>query len=859
MSRKNIPLTDDDFWDDNEGNDDEIVSSVATNGIRNVQITANITNSKTTIPSRNITTSSSSTFSTGSSTPFQTNSSSSSSQSKAPTNKPITSNTNSTVAKNNAPTPNSTTKKPSPLPVPTKGTSASSSRVSPAKSAYSTEGEEEDYFADSDLLDLHYDTVAKVVGEDDFTEDDIVEALRASNYDPHKAIEYLLDEDEYIDEDEEMHNNKGKKIHKQPPSSSASGSVSTPKRSSSSSVSTTPSGNKTPHGGNGLGLGAGLPPLGRTPSSNTTTTTTASNLYVSTPNILRSVASSSSSGGNSTPKAIPSYINQPIPSVPEELLNRIKDEKPRMSIVVVGHVDAGKSTLMGHLLTDIGNVNARTIAKYAKDAKAIGKGSFAYAWVMDASDTERSRGVTVDVGINYFETPRTHFTLLDAPGHRDFVPNMITGVAQADVAILVVDASRGEFEAGFGPGGQTREAAALTRNFGITQLIVAVNKMDANHIEWDESRFTFIVNTLLPYLVSVGYRKENVLFIPVSGLSGINLVKSPQDWLDNLIANGKDTNVTNTAYSTDDDDEYRNHDNDETFSSQNHHHHESADLSEMAADLGFTSSSSSLPKISSTTSLRTASTVSSIDNNDATIAPDRVTGKELRTLLSWYNGEKALTLFQALDTLKPPVRTLDKPFRLAISDIYRHQTQGLTIAGRIESGWIGPQTKLVFVPGNEQGTVKSIAINGLPVTYAGAGDNVDVGIGGIDESVLTPGQMACWITHPIRAIYKFKAQIAILPGLELPLVAGQQFTLHSHTIEEPCNITRILRTLDREGHTKDIKPRFISTNGTVAVVRIRLTRSVPLDLFAEQKRLGRFMLRYSGRTVAAGMILKITG
>jgi len=197
-----------------------------------------------------------------------------------------------------------------------------------------------------------------------------------------------------------------------------------------------------------------------------------------------------------------------------------------LNLVVVGHVDAGKSTLTGHLLWKQGNVNKRLMHKYDQESKKTGKQT-AFAWVMDETQEERERGVTVDVAERCFETERRTVNILDAPGHRDFVPNMISGAARADVAMLVIDASTGEFEAGFETSGQTKEHALLIKSLGVPELIVAVNKLDT--VGWAQERYKEISERLGQFLKSLGYRPTDVTYVPCSGLSGENLTAPPKE------------------------------------------------------------------------------------------------------------------------------------------------------------------------------------------------------------------------------------------------------------------------------------------------------------------------------------------
>ncbi|KAJ5093459.1 Translation elongation/initiation factor/Ribosomal beta-barrel [Penicillium angulare] len=199
--------------------------------------------------------------------------------------------------------------------------------------------------------------------------------------------------------------------------------------------------------------------------------------------------------------------------------------KRSANFVVIGHVDAGKSTLMGRLLADQGAIDQRTLDKYRKEAEKIGKGSFALAWVLDQGSEERARGVTIDIATNKFETENTAFTIVDAPGHRDFVPNMIAGASQADFAVLVIDSSVGKFESGLK--GQTKEHALLVRSMGVQKIVVAVNKMDT--VQWDKGRFDEIEQQISSFLTTAGFQGKYISFVPCSGVLGDNISRRSED------------------------------------------------------------------------------------------------------------------------------------------------------------------------------------------------------------------------------------------------------------------------------------------------------------------------------------------
>ena len=210
-------------------------------------------------------------------------------------------------------------------------------------------------------------------------------------------------------------------------------------------------------------------------------------------------------------------------NVDEELVQDLYG-KEHVNLVFIGHVDAGKSTLGGNLLYVTGMVDQRTMEKLERESKEAGRATWYLSWALDSTKEERSKGKTVEVGRAYFETEKRRYTVLDAPGHKSYVPNMISGATQADLGVLVISARKGEFETGFERGGQTREHAVLAKTQGVNKLLVVINKMDDPTVMWDKERFDECVSKLTPFLKGAGFNpKTDIFFIPVSAYTGKGL------------------------------------------------------------------------------------------------------------------------------------------------------------------------------------------------------------------------------------------------------------------------------------------------------------------------------------------------
>lgn len=256
--------------------------------------------------------------------------------------------------------------------------------------------------------------------------------------------------------------------------------------------------------------------------------------------------SPSPSSGRSSPSGVetPKQEKREADAVAKEQAAAVDDEvleevygKEHVNLIFIGHVDAGKSTLGGSILYATGMVDERTMDKYKREAKEAGRETWYLSWALDLTKEERSKGKTVEVGRGFFETEKRRYTILDAPGHKTFVPNMIGGASQADVGILVISARKGEYETGFEKGGQTREHAILAKTQGVNKLVVAVNKMDDPTVEWSQERYKECTEKLMSFLnKQVGYAKADVKFMPISAQTTVGIKnRVPKDvapWYD---------------------------------------------------------------------------------------------------------------------------------------------------------------------------------------------------------------------------------------------------------------------------------------------------------------------------------------
>jgi elongation factor 1-alpha len=404
------------------------------------------------------------------------------------------------------------------------------------------------------------------------------------------------------------------------------------------------------------------------------------------------------------------------------------------------------------LIYKCGGIDKRTIEKFEKEANEMGKGSFKYAWVLDKLKAERERGITIDIALWKFETQKYSFTIIDAPGHRDFIKNMITGTSQADVAMLVIASGTGEFEAGIAKTGQTREHALLAYTLGVKQLIVAINKMDDKSVNYSQSRFEEIQKEVSGFIKKIGYNPEKVPFVPISGWVGDNMLEASEN-------------------------------------------------------------------------------------------------------LPWWKGP---TLLEALDSVIPPKRPVDKPLRVPLQDVYKIGGIGTVPVGRVETGVLKPGMNVIFAPSGITTEVKSVEMHHESLPQAVPGDNVGFNVKNIAVKDLRRGFVCGDVKDdPPQECSDFTAQVIVLnhPG---QIHAGYAPVLDCHTAHIACKFSELLQKVDRRtGKAMEEAPKNIK-NGDSAIVLMVPSKPMCVESFTDYPPLGRFAVRDMRQTVAVGVIKKTT-
>jgi elongation factor 1-alpha len=428
-------------------------------------------------------------------------------------------------------------------------------------------------------------------------------------------------------------------------------------------------------------------------------------------------------------------------------------EKEHINLVFVGHVDHGKSTTVGRLLYDSGNVDEQSMRKLKERAQELGKGGFEFAFVMDNLKEEQERGVTIDLAHKRFETDKYYFTIIDAPGHKDFVKNMITGASQADAAVLVCGANEIKGTEGITElPPQTVEHARLTKILGVQQLIVAVNKMDMQG--YSQERFEGVKKVVSALLKASGWKIDDVPFVPLASLVGENIVKK----------------------------------------------------------------SDKMP---------------------------------------WHTGP---TLLEAINNLKVPQKPTELPLRMPIQDVYNITGIGVVPVGRIETGVMKINDKVIAVPGREgkgvPGEIKSIEMHHEQLKEALPGDNVGLSVRGFGKKDVARGDVLGRDDNAPTVATEFTAQIVVLNHPSV-ITIGYTPVFHIHTAQIACQITEIVKKLNpMTGEVLQEHPDFIK-NGDAAIVKCKPTHPLVIETQKTIPQLSRFAIRDSGATVAAGMCIDV--
>ncbi|MCH2260729.1 MAG: translation elongation factor EF-1 subunit alpha [Candidatus Thalassarchaeum betae] len=404
-------------------------------------------------------------------------------------------------------------------------------------------------------------------------------------------------------------------------------------------------------------------------------------------------------------------------------------------------MDHGKSTTVGRLLLDSGHIEQHVIDGNEKLAAEMGKAGFGFAYVMDGLKEERERGITIDVAHKEFFTPNYYFTVIDAPGHRDFVKNMITGTSQADAAVLCVAADDGV-------NAQTKEHAFLARVLGVQQLIVNVNKMDISGVDYSQEKYDSVVTEVTGLLKMAGFKTDEIPFIPCAALAGDNVFNKSEN-------------------------------------------------------------------------------------------------------MPWYNG---MTLFEAIDKIQMPPKPTDRPLRLPIQDVYKISGIGTVPVGKIETGVLNVGKTVVFNPSQQTAEVKSIEMHHTNVEKAEPGDNVGFNVRGLAATDIRRGDVAGYTDNAPMFVRHDETFVGQIQLMDIPKAIGSGYTpvFHAHTSQVAVRFVDLLEN----SKTKEANPPFLKT-GDAALVRFMPTKPMAIEQMDAFPELARFAIRDMGKTVAAGVCMKV--
>jgi elongation factor 1-alpha len=417
--------------------------------------------------------------------------------------------------------------------------------------------------------------------------------------------------------------------------------------------------------------------------------------------------------------------------------------KPHLNIVFIGHVDHGKSTTVGRLLLDSGHIEGHVIEKNEKLAAESGKAGFGLAYVMDGLKEERERGITIDVAHKEFFTPNYYWTVIDAPGHRDFVKNMITGASQADAAVLLCAANDGV-------NAQTKEHAFLAKVLGVKQIIVHVNKMDISGVDWSEDKYKSACAEVGNLLKMAGFKPDDIPMIPASSLNGDNVY------------------------------------------------------------------------------------------NKSDKCP-------------WYNGP---TLFEAIDKITMPNKPINKPLRLPIQDVYKISGIGTVPVGKIETGTLNVGKTVIFNPSQKFAEVKSIEMHHTMVPKAEPGDNVGFNVRGLAQVDIRRGDVAGYADNEPMFVRHDETFVGQIQLMDIPKAVSVGYTpvFHAHTAQVAVRFLELLEKTNKSG--KEANPSFLKT-GDACLIRFQPNKPMAIEQMDTFPELSRFAIRDMGKTVAAGVCLKI--